>query len=118
MGRLLCRPQQLRAFVWKGGAMKKTLLILGVIFLAACATTATTDDKERSYSVYEYTDAKDKGTLPAYRVKEKSDGSVEVFRYGDPFTPEYTIKPDGSIYKNGDPFQRVGEIKPTDKKGE
>ena len=98
--------------------MKKTLLILAVILLAACATTAKTGEEERTYSVYEYPDAKEKGTLPAYRVKEKSDGSVEVFKYGDPFTPEYTIKPNGSIYHKGDPFQRVGEVKPADKKGE
>ena len=75
--------------------MKKTLLILAVILLAACATTAKTGEEGRSYSVYEYPDAKEKGTLP-----------------------EYTIKPNGSIYQKGDPFQRVGEIKPVDKRGE
>jgi hypothetical protein len=96
--------------------MKKALLLMAVILLAACATTAK--EEGQSYTVYEYPDAKEKGTLPAYRVKEKPDGSVEVFKYGDPFTPEYTIKPNGKIYKQGDPFQRVGGIKPADKKGE
>jgi hypothetical protein len=98
--------------------MKKPFFILAVIWLAACGTAATTGDQERTYSVYESPTEKGKGTVPAYRVKEKSDGSVEVFKYGDPFTPEYTVKPNGSIYKKGDPFQRVGEIKPADKKGE
>jgi len=101
--------------------MRKTLLTVAAILAAACATTATTGDEGRTYSVYEYPDAKDKGTLPAYRVKEMPNGEVRVYKYGDPFTPAYTIRRDGKVFKPGDPFAPLGYIKnglpATDKKG-
>ena len=90
--------------------MKKTILIAAVL-LAACATTATMGYEGRTYSVYEYPDAKDKGTFPSYRIKQQPDGSMKVFKYGDPFQPVYKITPSGEIFKSTDPFQRVGNIK-------
>jgi len=96
--------------------MKKTFLILAAILLAACATTAK--EEGQSYSVYESPTEKGKGTLPVYRAKEMPNGEVRVYEYGNPFEYKYRVTPDGKIYKQGDPFQRVGEIKPADKKGE
>ena len=91
--------------------MKRTLLILALILLAACATTAKTGEEGQSYTVYEYPDAKEKGTLPAYRVKEMPNGEVRVYEYGDPFEYKYRVTPDGKVYQRGDPFQPVANIK-------
>jgi len=88
--------------------MKKAFLIAALL-LAACATTATKGDLERTYSVYEYPDAKDKGTLPVYRVKEMPNGEVRVYDYGNPFEYKYRVTPDGRVYKPGNPFEPVGE---------
>ena len=57
-------------------------------------------------------------TLPTYRVRQDSNGTIRVYDYGSPFEYRYRIEPDGSIYRNGDPFQKIGNIKngiPTDK---
>jgi len=89
--------------------MRKTILIAALLF-AGCATTPTTGDEGRTYSVYEYPDAKDKGTLPVYRVKEMPNGEVRVYDYGNPFEPKYIIR-GNEAYKPGDPFQPVGNIK-------
>ena len=90
--------------------MKKALLILAVIFLtAACATTAK--EEGQSYSVYEYPDAKEKGTLPAYRVKEMPNGETRVYEYGKPFEYKYRVTQDGKVYKPGNPFEPVANIK-------
>ena len=93
--------------------MKRILLILAVL-LAACATTAPS--QEKTYSVYEYPEHKKDGTIPAYRVKEMPNGEIRVYEYGDPFQYKYRVTPDGSIYKYGDPFQKAGST--TDKRGE
>jgi hypothetical protein len=89
--------------------MKKLFSILAVILMAACATAPTTGDEGRSYTVYEYPDAKDKGTLPVYRVKEMPNGEVLVCDYGNPFEYKYRVTPDGRVYKPGNPFEPVGE---------
>ena len=83
--------------------MNKRLLTVAAIMMAACATSG---EPERTADVWEPGE-----TLPTYRAKQQPNGTVEIFEYGNPFEPVYRIKPDGSIYKAGDPFQRVGNIK-------
>ena len=89
--------------------MKKTLLILAVILIAACATSG---EPERTADIWESGE-----TLPTYRVKEMPNGEVRVYEYGNPYEYKYRVTPDGKVYQRGNPFQRVGEIKPADKKG-
>jgi len=88
--------------------MKKLILTVAVL-LAACATGG---EPERTADVWEPGE-----TLPTYRMRQEPNGTTKLYPYGNPFEWEYKVTPDGKIYKRGDPFQRVGEIKPADKKG-
>jgi len=85
--------------------MKKTIII-SAVFLVACASTPS---QEKTYDVWESPGKEDRGTLPAYRVKEMPNGEVRVYEYGDPFEYKYRVTPNGRIYKKGDPFERKGE---------
>ena len=103
-------------FCFKGGAMKKVILIAAML-LAACATTS----QEKTYDVWERPGKNDRGTVPAYRAKEMPNGEMRVYKYGDPFEYKYRVEPNGRIYKYGNPFEPVGHIKnglpTTDKRG-
>ena len=97
--------------------MKKTILIAAVL-LVACATTG--GEAEKTATVYEPAGPNDQGTLPNYRIRQQPDGSMEVFKYGDPFTPAYIIRGD-RIYQPENKFEPVGQVRDglpfTDKRG-
>jgi hypothetical protein len=90
--------------------MNKRLLTVAAIMMAACATSG---EPEKTANVWEPGE-----TLPTYRAKQMPSGEVHIYEYGNPYEYKYRVTPAGKVYKRSDPFQRVSEIKPADKKGE